>query len=52
MTFLRTSDYDYVLPQEMIAQTPIEPRDHSRLLVLNRADSSLTHKQFFNLPEY
>jgi S-adenosylmethionine:tRNA ribosyltransferase-isomerase len=47
---LRTSDFDYMLPQELIAQTPIEPRDHSRLLVINRADGLLSHRQFFELP--
>ena len=52
MTFLKTSDYDYHLPQELIAQTPIEPRDHSRLLVTNRSDGSLTHRRFTDLQEY
>jgi S-adenosylmethionine:tRNA ribosyltransferase-isomerase len=52
MLSLKTSDYNYDLPQELIAQTPIEPRDHSRLLVVNRADESLTHRQFFQLKDY
>ena len=52
MTFLKTSDYDYCLPPQLIAQTPIEPRDHSRLLVANRADGSLTHRHFLELPDY
>ena len=34
---MRTSDFDYHLPPELIAQSPIEPRDSSRLLVLHRA---------------
>ena len=34
---MKTSDFMYDLPEELIAQTPIEPRDHSRLLVYNRA---------------
>lgn len=46
------SDFDYDLPQELIAQVPIEPRDHSRLLVLNRTDGGLAHRNFYNLPEY
>jgi S-adenosylmethionine:tRNA ribosyltransferase-isomerase len=52
MLSLKTSDFDYNLPLELIAQTPIEPRDHSRLLVVNRRNASLTHRHFFNLPEY
>lgn len=52
MALLKTSDYDYHLPQELIAQTPIEPRDNSRLLVTNRADGSLTHCLFTDLPGY
>jgi len=46
------SDFDYALPAERIAQTPLEPRDTSRLLVLDRADGSRTHRHFFDLPEY
>ena len=49
---MRTSDFDYTLPQEFIAQTPIEPRDHSRLLVLNRRDGSIEHRLFFNIIDY
>jgi len=48
---VRTSDFDYELPPELIAQTPIEPRDHSRLLVVNRADGSITHRHFYDLPD-
>jgi S-adenosylmethionine:tRNA ribosyltransferase-isomerase len=48
---VRTSDFDYELPPELIAQTPIEPRDHSRLLVVDRADRSITHRHFYELPE-
>jgi S-adenosylmethionine:tRNA ribosyltransferase-isomerase len=49
---MRTGDFDYVLPPELIAQTPIELRDHSRLMVLDRANRSITHRQFFNLVDY
>lgn len=42
----RTSDYDYELPEARIAQRPVEPRDASRLLVLDRASGSLTHRAF------
>lgn len=52
MTSLKTSDYDYVLPQELIAQTPLEPRDHSRLLVVNRSDGSVSHHKFYELPHF
>ncbi len=49
---MKTSDFDYNLPQEFIAQTPIEPRDHSRLLVLNRRDVSIEHRIFYNIVDY
>ena len=49
---MKTSDFDYSLPQEMIAQTPIEPRSHSRLMVLDRKTGTLEHKKFFEIPEY
>ncbi len=49
---MKTSDFDYALPPELIAQTPIEPRDHSRLLVLKRSDGSLEHHRFFEIIEY
>ena len=48
---MKTSDFDYELPSELIAQTPIEPRDHSRLLVVNRADESIAHRHFYDLPD-
>ncbi|MGD8454954.1 MAG: tRNA preQ1(34) S-adenosylmethionine ribosyltransferase-isomerase QueA [Anaerolineales bacterium] len=49
---LRLSDYDYDLPPERIAQTPIEPRDASLLLVLDRGSGHLTHTQFNRIGEY
>jgi S-adenosylmethionine:tRNA ribosyltransferase-isomerase len=51
-TSLKTSEFDYVLPQELIAQNPIEPRDSSRLLVVNRHDGSLEHHRFYELPQF
>jgi len=44
--------YDYHLPDELIAQHPAEPRDHSRLLVYRRADRSIEHRRFYDLPAY
>ncbi len=49
---LRLSDFDYDLPAERIAQTPLTPRDRSRLLVLGRTDGTLAHRRFTDLPEY
>ena len=47
---MRTADFDYALSPELIAQRPIEPRDHARLLVTRRGDGSLEHRRFFDLP--
>ena len=44
---MRTADFDYTLPPELIAQTPVEPRDRSRLLVLDRATGAVTHRDRF-----
>ncbi|MBI3743387.1 MAG: tRNA preQ1(34) S-adenosylmethionine ribosyltransferase-isomerase QueA [Chloroflexi bacterium] len=49
---LKTSDFDYHLPPELIAQRPIEPRDHSRLLVLDRATGAITHRRFHEIGDY
>ena len=49
---LRTDDFDYELPPELIAQTPVEPRDSARLLVLHRATGTLEHAIFHDLPNY
>ena len=49
---LKISDFDYDLPQELIAQTPIEPRDASRLLVVHRASGKLKHRHFRDIGEY
>jgi S-adenosylmethionine:tRNA ribosyltransferase-isomerase len=49
---VRTSDFDYQLPPELIAQTPIEPRDSSRLLVANRESASLRHTTFAEIGRY
>jgi S-adenosylmethionine:tRNA ribosyltransferase-isomerase len=52
MAAVRTSDFDYDLPPELIAQDPAPRRDWSRLLVLPRAGGPLLHRQFKDLPEY
>ncbi|MBQ9354798.1 MAG: tRNA preQ1(34) S-adenosylmethionine ribosyltransferase-isomerase QueA [Clostridia bacterium] len=49
---MKTSDFYYDLPEELIAQTPIEPRNASRLMVLNKTTGELTHKIFKDLPDY
>ena len=49
---MNTSEFDYYLPQELIAQTPIEPRDASRLLVLDKSSGVLEHREFTYLPNY
>jgi S-adenosylmethionine:tRNA ribosyltransferase-isomerase len=51
-TNLRKQDFDYDLPEELIAQTPIEPRDASRLLVLNRKTGEITHKHFYDIVDF
>jgi len=49
---MRTGDFDYHLPPELIAQTPLEPRDSSRLLVLHRATGRIEHRNFVEIAEY
>ncbi len=49
---MRLSDFDYELPEELIAKFPIEKRDNSRLMVINRKDESIQHKHFYDLPEF
>ena len=49
---MKTSDFDYFLPPEQIAQTPIEPRDASRLLILNRANGQIEHRHFRDIGEF
>ena len=49
---MKTSDFNFELPQELIAQTPIKQRDASRLLVLNKDSGAREHRHFFDLPDY
>jgi len=46
------SDFYYDLPEELIAQTPIEPRDSSRLMVCNRNTGKIIHDHFYNIADY
>jgi S-adenosylmethionine:tRNA ribosyltransferase-isomerase len=49
---VKTSDFDYQLPSHLIAQTPTEPRDASRLMVLDREHGRITHSRFHQMGEY
>jgi S-adenosylmethionine:tRNA ribosyltransferase-isomerase len=49
---MHIANFDYHLPPELIAQTPIEPRDASRMLVLERATGQIEHRMFRDLPDY
>ncbi|HEY0368028.1 MAG TPA: tRNA preQ1(34) S-adenosylmethionine ribosyltransferase-isomerase QueA [Chthoniobacterales bacterium] len=48
----RLSDYDYTLPEELIAQRPLERRDDSRMMVLHRRTQQIEHRKFNELPEF
>ena len=49
---MKTSDFDYTLPPELIAQTPIEPRDASRLMVVHRNTGQIEHRLFHDVSDY
>ena len=49
---MKLSDFMYDLPEERIAQTPVEPRDHSRLMVLHRDTDQIEHKHFYDVIDY
>ena len=49
---MKLSDFMYDLPEERIAQTPVEPRDHSRLMVLHRDTGAIEHKRFDDIVDY
>ena len=51
-TDLKTSDFDYFLPEELIAQTPAEKRDQSRLLVLDRSQRAVSHHHFYDIGDF
>ena len=49
---MTVNDFDYELPQELIAQTPLDHRDHSRLLVLHRKTGEIEHRRFYDVVDY
>lgn len=49
---MKVTDFDYELPKELIAQHPVEPRDHSRLLVVDKKTGKTEHRHFYELTEY
>ena len=49
---MKKSDFYFDLPEELIAQTPLERRDASRLLLLDRETGEIKHKHFYDLPDY
>ncbi len=48
---MRTDEFDYNLPQELIAQKPLDERDKSRMMVLNRVEKSIDHRVFYEFPD-
>ena len=49
---MKTKDFDYYLPEELIAQTPLEKRDESRLMCLDKETGELSHHHFYELPDF
>ena len=49
---MKTCDFDYHLPPELIAQIPLEPRDRSRLMILNRIGGSVEHHRFSEIDTF
>ncbi len=49
---MRTDDFDYFLPEELIAQTPVYPRDSSKMLVYDRQTKNILHKHFYDLVDF
>lgn len=49
---MKTSDFDYYLPEELIAQTPLKDRDHSKMLVLDKVTGEITHDRFDDIVNY
>ena len=49
---MKLSDFNYNLPEELIAQDPLEKRDNSRLMVLHRETGEIEHKHFYDVIDY
>ena len=49
---MKTSDFYYDLPEELIAQTPVEPRDSSRMLVMDKKTGELQHQHFYDILDF
>ena len=49
---MKTSDFDYYLPEELIAQTPLKDRSSSRLMVLDKKTGKIEHKHFYDIVDY
>lgn len=49
---MKSSDFDYPLPPSLIAQSPMEPRDHARLMVISRQEGSIQHRRFFEICDF
>src|SRR5258708_17036677 len=49
---MKLSEFDYLLPEELIAQSPTYPRDHCRLMVVKKKTGEILHKHFYDLPEF
>lgn len=49
---MKKSDFNFFLPERLIAQTPLEKRDNSKLLLLNKNDGQVSHEHFYDLPEH
>jgi len=45
---MKTDDFDYTLPEELIAQVPLQERTESKLMVLNRKNGNIEHKKFYD----
>ena len=49
---MKVSDFDYILPEELIAQTPSQKRDFSKMMVVNPSTSTLEDKHFYDIVDY
>ena len=49
---MKLSEFDFYLPEELIAQTPLKQRDHSRLMVVNRKNQTITDKHFYDIVDH